>query len=121
MDPDTSVARQAFVLLSRVDDEKNRKQILDQVNAIPAETRTAAARMFLSTNGSLDLLVAGLADSEKDVRQCAYYHALKVSLGHTSFVTRLRTTLQAVPEANRTSEINEYLSLENPEAWDDDD
>jgi hypothetical protein len=51
MDPDASVARQAFVLLSRVDDKKKRKQILDHVNAIPAGRRTAGVRMFLPTFG----------------------------------------------------------------------
>ena len=118
MDPDTSVARQAFVLLSRVDDEKKRKQILDHVNAIPAGRRTAGVRMFLPT---FEALVAGLADPEKEVRQEAWSKALTLSLRDTAFVERLRTALRAVPEADRTSEMERYLSLENPDAWDDDD
>ena len=139
-DPDASVARQAFVLLSRVQDQvwsrllrirgvrpaeqearQVQEQILDQVNAIPAERRTAAARMFLSTSGSFDALVAGFADSEKEVRQCAYYHALKVSLGNTPLVTRLRATLRTIPESDRSWEMNAYLAQENPDEWPDDD
>ena len=76
---------------------------------------------MLSKSGSFDALVAGLADSEKEVRQCVFYHALKVSLGNTAFVTRLRTTLRAIPEANRTWEMNAYLSYENPDVWPDTD
>ena len=120
MDPDVSFARQAFRLLSRVDDEKKRKRILDQVNAIPAGRRTAGVRMFLLGH-SFEALVAGLAASEKEVRQEAWSEALKASLRDTAFVERLRAALRAVPEANRTSEMKQYLSLENPDSWDDDD
>lgn len=120
MDRDASVARQAFVLLSSVDDKKKRKRILDQVNAIPTEGRTAAVRMFLLAH-SFESLVAGLADSEEEVRQRALSKALERSLGNTPFVERLRTTLRAVPEANRTPEMNAYLSHENPEEWPDSD
>ena len=139
MDPDASVARQAFVLLSRVHDEvysrwsgirgalpdrqakHAQQQIRDQLNAIPAGRRNAAVRMFLLSNGgSFDELVAGLSDSDKEVRQCAFYHALKVSLGNTPFVTRLRTTLRAIPETDRTWEMDAYLARENPDEWDDD-
>ena len=66
-------------------------------------------------------LVAGLADSEKEVRQEAWSKALTLSLRDTAFVERLRTALQAVPEANRTSEMDRYLSFENPDSWDVDD
>lgn len=139
MDPDASVGRQAFVLLSRVHDEVYRRflgirgalpdlqakraqqQIRDQLKAVPAGQRNAAVRMFLLSNGgSFDELVAGLSDSEKEVRQCAFYHALKVSLGNTPFVTQLRTTLRAIPEADRTWEVAAYLARENPDDWDDD-
>jgi hypothetical protein len=120
MDPDASVARQAFVLLSRIDDEKYRKSILDQVSAIPTERRTPAVRMFLLAH-SFEALVAGLADSEKEGRQEALSKALERSLGNFPFVEQLRTTLRAVPEASRTPEMNAYLSHANPDQWDDDD
>jgi hypothetical protein len=139
MDPEPSVARQAFVQLSRVHDEVFRRwsgirgalpdrqakhaqqQIRDQLNAIPAGPRNAAVRMFLLTNGgSFEELVAGLSDSEKEVRQCAFSHALRVSLGDTPFVAKLRSTLRAIPEADRTSEMDAYLARENPDDWDDD-
>lgn len=120
MDPDASVGRQAFVLLSRVDDKKKRKRILDQVNAIPTERRTPAVRTFLLAH-SFEALVAGLADAEKAVRQEALSKALERSLGNTPFVEQLRTTLRAVPEASRTPEMNAYLSHEDPDQWDDDD
>lgn len=120
MDPDASVARQAVVLLNRVDDKNKTKQILDQVNAIPTERRTPAVRMFLLAH-SFEALTAGLADPEKEVRQEALSKALERSLSNTPVVERLRTALRAVPEASRTPEVNAYLSHENPEQWDEDD
>ena len=120
MDPDTSVGRQAFVLLSGIDDEKKRKQILDHVNAIPAGRRAAGVRMFL-LRYSFEALVAGMTDSEEEVRKQALSTALEQSLGNTALVEQLRTRLRAVPEANRTWEMNAYLSHENPDEWPDSD
>jgi hypothetical protein len=121
MDRDASVARQAFVLLSRAGDRKYRERILQQVSAIPIERRTAAARMFsLSAGGSFQELVAGLADSEEEVRQIASSTAYEHSQGDTGFVTRLRAALRAIPEADRTREMSNYLCDENPEGADTD-
>jgi HEAT repeat protein len=129
MDPDASVARQAYVLLRSEDfdwdlvfDEKKSKQSLDQVNAIPNERRTAAVRMFLvRVSTESEAHVAGLADPEQEVRLEALRRALTVSLGNTPFVTSLRTKLLAIPEAVRTGEMDAYLARENPQEWDDDD
>jgi hypothetical protein len=127
MDRDASVARQACVLLSQaydslVLDEKKQQRILDQVNAIPNERRTAGVRMFLLRfSRESEAHVAGLGDAEKEVRQEALYTALTVSLGNTPFVTSLRMKLLAIPEAVRTWEMDAYLATENPDEWDDDD
>lgn len=128
MDPDASVARQAYLLLKSGDfdrdlvfDEKKSKQVLSQVNAIPDKRRTAAVRMLLvRVSRESEAHVAGLADPEAEVRQEAFLRALTVSLGNTPFVTSLRTQLLAIPEAVRTREMNAYLARENPDEWDDD-
>jgi hypothetical protein len=120
IDRDASVARQAFVLLDQYYDKEKRKQILDHVNAIPAARRAAGVRMLvLAYSYSLEALVAGLADPEKEVREVALSKAFEWSLGDSAFVERLRAKLRDIAEAYRTPQMDRYLSVENPDGDED--